>query len=318
MDRNFRHPVTSRQFRALFFLVFGLVIVLLLFLRLWILPRNATMIVFDPNQPAGKAQVSVVGDRTPTEEVVTQAVDATLGGALASVLLGSLLFFFRPTDEEKREQGAFVEPGDIEQHIQQAASGADFWYVKARTARYFSTKTLQWLMASADNRNRDIGIRLHMMNPLDGNLLGQYVDYRISGGAGSELTAQGVQDEIFATVIRCLIAMKKCPRLAVEIVLSDTLWTARLDISQDMALITGPGKIPAIMLRKKSPLYSVYRHEFRTSFSAHDRIKLLLTDIVLPREFRTSENIRQALLSVQVAHEVAQDQLDRVVRLVGA
>jgi hypothetical protein len=194
-------------------------------------------------------------------------LDTLVASGVTSLVVGIAYVLLFPDDSVAvLEQ---VPSRDIEATLEHATQHTREWRVRARTANYFARMTLPALTKSALRSGRSIKIRVQTLDPENPSLLADYAKFRSNHrGAAAQWTPEKVRREVYATLLQLALYRHEAPRLDIEVGLSPALWVISLDVSDDIAMVTGQnrGEI-AIVFRAGSQFYEGYCDDFDASYS---------------------------------------------------
>lgn len=293
------HPTDSRTVRRWYFLSLLLALALLVVTRFVILPTTPD---------ASKYRVTA-----------GTVLDTLVASAVTSLVIGAayVLLFPKKVDPDVQQ----IRSRDIEPTILQATTEAREWKVRARTASYFSKVTLQSLEKAALRSGRGINIRVQLLDPENPHVLASYARFRSNRPrAAARWTPGRVRFEIYGTLLRLAISRNEAPRLDIEVGLSPALWVVSLDISDQLAIITGQNRgEPALLFRKGSEFFDSYNDDFDAGYNECRRLVPVipdLTDDVLNESLTQSHlsTIREFFSTLQLS-VCSDDEIREIVRL---
>lgn len=244
------HPtVRTRTLRRWYFLSLTLGLAVVVISRLFVLP--------DPG-----------GDAPQWTTTTANVFDNLIATILTAMAVGALVPFLFPADDTA-ESIEVLDSASIAESIEEATQHARQWHVRARTANYFARHTLLELTQSALKSRRSIDIKMQVLDPEDEDLLRSYARMRSNHrGAAALWTVERVRLEIYASILQAALCVQDAPRLNVTVGLSSMNWVMSLDLSDEMALVTGQNKgEPGLLFRKASQFFGGWCDDFESAFA---------------------------------------------------
>lgn len=266
------HPARSKTLRRWFFACVLLALTVILLTRFTLFPTAA-------NMPSWRQTLATV-------------LDSLAASAVTSFALGLAYVLLFPAEESIAIE--ILQSRDIENAIFQAARQARQWAVRARTANYFTKVTLPRLADAALSSGGSIAVRMQVLDPENENLLAAYARFRSNHpGAAVQWTSARVRREIYGAILTAAVVRGRAPRVDIEIGLSPAFWMMSLDLSDDMALITGQDRgDPAMLMRRGSRFFDGWSQDFDASFAECRKLRPELSpDNALKVEKRPRESI---------------------------
>ncbi|MFD1524360.1 hypothetical protein [Pseudonocardia yunnanensis] len=220
-----------------------------------------------------------------------QVADALIGGMAASLAIAALFIFAFPQQDESEETRTLASR-QIGSFLRSESDSTREWLIRARTGIYFRARTLGWLGEASTRNNRDIRIRITLLDVRDPDVVRRHLQYRNSAATGV-WDVRRVVLETCATVLACIVALERYPRLRIEPALKPDVWVVSLDLSSQHVLVCGPNTgHPAIVHSSSSAFYDSFRGEFETSFALATRLDL---SVATTHRFESAEHVRRAL-----------------------
>jgi hypothetical protein len=241
------HPARSKVLRRWFFASVLLALALILVIRFTLAPSAA-------NIPAWRQTLGSI-------------LDNLAAAAFTSLALGLAYVLLFPAEEQSAVE--VLQSHQIERVIIQSAREARRWAVRARTANYFTRVTLPQLADAALSSGGSVNVRMQVLDPENENLLASYARFRSNHpGAATRWTTAKVRREIYAAILMAALVRGRAPRMDIEVGLSPAFWVMSLDLSDDMALLTGQDRgDPAMMIHRGSRFYDCWSQDFDASFT---------------------------------------------------
>ncbi|WP_369132008.1 hypothetical protein [Modestobacter sp. I12A-02662] len=225
-------------------LVLGFAVVVLV--RLFVLP-----------EPTGESDRWV--------QVTSNVADNLIATILVAIAVGALVPFLFPSNDSS-ESIELLDTKAIEDAIEEATKDAREWNVRARTANYFSRHTLPWLTKAALKGRRPVNIKMQLLDPENEDLLRAYA--RMRSNPAKQWTVDRVRLEIYASILEAAICKQEAPRINITVGLSSMNWVMSLDLSDEMALVTGQNKgEPGLLFSKASEFFTGWCDDFESAFA---------------------------------------------------
>lgn len=266
------HPARSATLRRWFFVSILLALALLLVVRFTLVPNVA-------NMPSWR-------------QTLASGIDSLTASAVTSLIIGLAYVFLFPVEGPSPVE-VLNSSRDIEKAIIHEAGNTQHWSVRARTANYFTKVTLPRLTNAALSSGGPIMVRMQVLDPENESLLAAYARFRSNHpGASTEWTNSRVRREIYAAILSAAVMHGRAPRVEIEIGLSPAFWMMSLDVSDNVALLTGQDRDdPALLLTRESRLFDGWCQDFEASFAECRKIKpSLIPELALKIEKRPREN----------------------------
>jgi hypothetical protein len=247
------HPARSRALRRWFFASVLLALTVILLIRFTLVPSAMKM---------------------PTwRQTLGSVLDNLAAAAFTSLALGLAYVLLFPAEEPSPVE--VVQSHEIERAIIRAAREARRWAVRARTANYFTKVTLPQLADAALSSRGSVTVRMQVLDPENEDLLTSYARFRSNHpGAATRWTTTKVRCEIYAAILTVALVRGRAPRMDIEVGLSPAFWVMSLDLSDDMAILTGQDRgDPAMTLRRGSRFYDGWSQDFDASFTECRKLK---------------------------------------------
>ncbi|RVX47024.1 hypothetical protein EDD27_9944 [Nonomuraea polychroma] len=209
---------------------------------------------------------------TTADSTVLQSLsgitDNLIAAVLTSIIVGAAYIYLFPQDAAPAYET--VSSRDIARVIADLCDNAREWSVRSRGANYFTSVTLPALVASALERGASIRMRVQCLDPDQPQLLAAYAesmsDIRSRVGTWSAARARL---EVCASMLRAALHTKDAPRVTVEFGLSPSIWVMSLDLTDQVALVTGQNKgEDALLFRRESQFFKPYLDDFDISWKA--------------------------------------------------
>lgn len=244
---NGLHPARLKSVQRWYFVTLILAFALILLVRFNVLPVKVAQSTF--RSTAGTV------------------LDTLAAAVVTSLAVGLAYVFLFPKEAEDELES--LDSGQIEKTIRLATESAKEWRVRARTANYFFKATLPWLTSSALQTGRSVKIQVQVLDPENRKLMEAYARFRSNhAGQAALWTAARVQNEIYAGLLQAALCKADAPRLDIRVGFSPAFWVMSLDISEQLALLTGQNKgEPALLFKPQSSYFTGWCDDFEASFS---------------------------------------------------
>lgn len=241
------HPARSPALRRWYFVTLALVLIVCLFTRVYLFPQAP--------------------DISPLKNTVGSILDNVMGAIVVALFVGGAYVFLFPAEEAEALE--VISSREIAKVIEDGTFHARQWSVRARTANYFSAVTLPLLTKSVLETGRSCAIRAQVLDPDNEKLMRAYAKFRSNhSGDSARWSPQRVQQEVYSAILQVALCKREAPRLDALIGLSPGFWVLSLDLSDDMALVTGQNRGESgLIFRGRSPLYSGWVDDFEASFT---------------------------------------------------
>ncbi len=243
MEEILRNP----RYRRMFFIVAGLVAIVILFCRFFLLPS------FDVELSISRgAFFAAVLDNLFSTLVVTVAI-------------GTFVFWFTPRIMPRAKLEA-VEPRDIGRLLRSAAENANEWWFRGGLGRYTRSITLRTMASGARSQNLRRRITIEIIDPDDHAVCAKYARYRqglrSASKGGTTWTEESVRIELFATILAAYIVKAQDSMMDVTVVLSAWYSSFRLDLSSLYVVVTKEDPAaPAMRCDTGTYFYDAYRDD---------------------------------------------------------
>jgi hypothetical protein len=238
----------SKFVRRWYFLSLGLSCLVLILLRLTYLR------ITDPDNPV--------------LESFSNIADNLIAAVLTSIIVGVAYIYLFPQEDAAAYE--IVSSRDIAEVIADQCSKTREWSVRSRGANYFTSVTLPALIESALERGSSIRVRVQSIDPERSVLPETYAESMsdIRSRVGTWTPARA-RLEVCASLLRAAMLVREAPRVSVEFGLSPSIWVMSLDLTDQIALVTGQNKgEDALLFRKKSQFFKPYLDDFDISWRA--------------------------------------------------
>lgn len=267
--------LNKQHYRKTFYLIIGLVLLITLFIRIFIIP------IFDSS-----LSISFI-------KVLVMILDGLFASLIVTVLIGIFIFWLTPKIV-KNSMMEVISPKEISHLLKMAMIHSKKWEFKGATGRYTRSVTIPEMAEAARAESIGREIRLSLINPNNTVLCKEYATYRrsLKSAKTDSWDYKRVRNEVVATIVSALITKHDEPLLRIEIHLLDHFSSFRLDISDDYVVITKEDKeASALRADKKTYFYNSYIDEVKL----HERqaTKIIVGDSV---EYLNRENFDETAL----------------------
>lgn len=239
--------LAKEHYRKPFFLTVGLLIILGLVVRYFVLPD------FDPNLSLTFA------------EFIGMLLDGFIISLIITVALGTFLFWLTPKIMKKSVMDV-IEPKEIGPLLKKAAIESRSWIFKGVSGRYSRSVTLPEMAREARLQSLGRDVSLYLLNPAIDSLCEEYSVYRnsLKSSNGKDWSQAKVRNEVIATVISAIVLNREQPLLGVKLFFVNHFSAFRLDISDQYVIVTKEDKEAAgLKADKESYFYASYKDDIR-------------------------------------------------------
>lgn len=271
--------------RKTFFIIVGLILLALVFIRYLVLPN------FNNDIKTGFALF------------LANTFDGLIVSMLVTVFIGSFLYFLKPKNINQTNI-EIVEPRALPELFEKAFPATEIWWYKGGCGRYFRTKSLpamaEWARKSSSSR----AIKAVILDPSNLDLCESHAIFRKSTASAS-LEAKSwdikkVRCELYATIVTTLVIQREEHMLNIDLSLSSQFSTFRIDLSDAYAIITKEDrKAPAILCRNQSYYYKSYKDEIVLCEKQCKRVSRLNSGDYSVRSL-TGRQVREILEAVNI------------------
>ncbi len=238
----------KHHYRRTFYIVIGLVLLITLIIRIFVLP------FFDATLTISFTQIIIM------------ILDGLFASLIVTTFIGMFIFWLTP-EIVKKSMMEVINPKEISPLLKKATINSKTWIFKGAAGRYTRSVTIPSMAESARSQSIGRDIRLSLINPKNTNLCKEYAIYHKSLKSASSTDSwdyKKVRNEAVATIISALITKHDEPLLRIEIYLLEHFSAFRLDISDDYVVITKEDKeASGLRADKGTYFYDSYIDEVR-------------------------------------------------------
>jgi hypothetical protein len=198
-------------------------------------------------------------------QLAASLVEKVFTSFLVTVLIGCLIFWLEPKIA-RQATITVVNPKDISGLLATALEDSKEWWFRGGTGRYLRAVTLPTL--AERSRNSSSGKRLHvqLLDPANRSICERYANYRrglrSSAHEAQQWTLERVRAEICGTLLAVFIKVSEYPLLRVEVTLTPTFSSFRIDLSAKYAIITKEDqRAPGVRCDQGSYFYDAYKDD---------------------------------------------------------
>lgn len=274
-----------KQHNKVFFTLVSAILIIIILIRFFIIP------VFEPNLKLSLINLSSV------------LLDNLFSSFIVTIFVGGFIFWLTPQIMEKSIMKV-IEPKEISQLLNSAATTSRLWIFKGAGGRYTRAVTLPTMAESARHEGLGRDIKLFLINPRNENICSEYAIYRksLKSGRDNDWDLNKVRDEILSTIIYTLILKHEEPLLRLEIYLLDNFSTFRYDISDKYVIITKEDKeVSALKADEGTYYYNSYIDELR--LNERQGIKVDNLKESLTKENIDESNLKDFIKSLNILDE---------------
>jgi hypothetical protein len=282
MDKIF----ASRPGRIRFLLTIGLLVLVLVFIRYWLLP---------------------ISFLTPhLNEIAISLSEKFITALVSAVIVGWFLYWVQ-ADEKKKAVDFTESKHQIEKYLTNARKGTNFWYFNGGLGRYSKSDTIPLLSKMAADENRTITLDLIVINPFNKEVVNKYVDFRkslVSEKEQRNWSYEQAQNEILATIVTAFYYKRKNQFLRTSIRIKNYFSLSRMDISDSTAVITRENSsFPSIVALKGSHIYQHYLEEFQQVSRQSMLLEYTFPTQVIPTEQQVADCVKTVFPNDQLPEE---------------
>ena len=184
--------------------------------------------------------------RTATDEIDwrtqwTGILDGLISTIVVSFVVASTLWWTKPP-LERIPPGFEILPGSISNILEKSARESTEWEYVGHTARYVRNRIIPILLEQSSRNNRNVRVRMLVIDPSDNQLCQKYADYRNRSRSGhlfqNKWTKEDVQAQILVTLAKLVNLHHDSNFFSCEIRLRRFLSQFRVDASYDQLTVT--------------------------------------------------------------------------------
>ena len=173
--------------------------------------------------------------------LVNQILDGLISTIVVSFVVAVTLWWTKEP-LERIPPGYEILSNQITLKLEAAAADSDEWEYVGHTARYTRNKVFASLQSQSKSTNRQINVRVVIIDPSKEELCGYYAKYRNSSRSKEmfqkEWDVDVVRSELLATIIKCLRIHFGPDRISCEVRFRDFLSQYRYDLSSNQVMVT--------------------------------------------------------------------------------
>lgn len=240
--------LSKQHYRRTFFVVVGLIFLLALAARFFVVP------FFDYCQRIGGWELAAL------------LLDNLVVSLLVAVFIGGFVFWLTP-EIVKKSSIEVIEPKQINPSLKGAATTTKSWVYKGACGRFTRSATLPALAAAAKVEGIGRDLTICILNPRNTSLCSEYAIYRRSlksAETSTKWTTESVQEEVLATAVTVLKYQFSEPLLRIRLFFVDHFSAFRLDIADQFVVITKEDKeASALRAEAGTYFYDSYKDDVR-------------------------------------------------------
>jgi hypothetical protein len=250
---------TSHE-RKYFFLVVGLLLVVIFLLRYFVLP----------NYYESKVEFNYL--------TLYSILENFFVSFLITIGLGLFVFWLLPKNRANAQM-RILQPIEIGSTIVNARVDTEKWFFNGGSGRYTRSQTLPFLAELSRQKNRGIDVSILIMNPKNESLCQKYADYKNSlrtAKMKGKRDIKSVKVDLISTIVSCHVWKYEQSSLNIKLGLKDSFSLFRTDISSNAAIITkeDPSE-PAIYYEKETFFYIAHIEDLKQTFNQVNVIEIL-------------------------------------------
>ncbi|MGI5132545.1 hypothetical protein ACQEVB_37485 [Pseudonocardia sp. CA-107938] len=250
----------------------------------------------------------------PDDDIINAAILLVLALLVATLLrdrttLGTAL---QTMNAVRLVSGSEVGPA-----LAEARRDTDRWVHKGATGAHLRSVTLPACIELARQRRRPLRVQLEILDPTDTAACDEYAQFRSSLGSRN-WTREEVQLEVYATLFAVFWHRSRFTFLSVDVGLSRTMSTLRVDLSAN-ALVIGQ-EDPAgatLLVAAGRPHHAAYDRELVASFHQTRRVHLDAADELTFDDEPSTDDVRRLfrLLGIDLPATFSERDIVRIVQL---
>ncbi len=192
-------------------------------------------------------------------------LDNLIATSIVMVFIHFVINFIK-LPEMLQIQESKVMPKNIRAELQKAARNTDEWTYVGNTANYVRNKIYPILAEQATNNDKNIKIKIIILDPNNQKLCEDYAKYRKNNRSNKvsniDWNYQYVQAQLIATLIKTIHLHKKGGLVTCELAFSNHFSQFRYDFSHDDLIITFENpQEPALHYSRGSVFFDKYQRE---------------------------------------------------------
>ena len=197
--------------------------------------------------------------------LVTATLDGLISTIVVSFVVAATLWWTRPP-LERIPPGYEVPPTSISNTLEAEAVASREWEYLGHTGRYVRTRIFPLLRKHSQQNNRQVRVRITILDPRNLELCQRYADYRKRSRSSEvfkdEWTAEKVRDEVMATVAAAAGLNAEVNHVQCEIRFRTSLSQFRFDVSDNQVMVTlEDPQEPAFSYPRGSRFFDYYKRE---------------------------------------------------------
>lgn len=276
----------NTRYRNLFFIASVSFLAVLILLRYLLLPR------WNP------------GLSLKTTEALAQLAQGLTTSLVATILIGSFIFFVTPAVMRKAKIEP-VDPKSINPLLKKASSESLNWIFRGGMGRYTRAETIPALIKRARESGLRRKITLMLSDPDDERACQGYALYRnglSSASKAKELTASSVRDQILATIFTAAMASLTESMLDVELFVLPIWSVVRIDLSDRYVIVTSEDdREPGLRADEETHYYGTYRKDL--DFLAKQGRRLPHLDGFCGLQVNTAADLLPLMKKLELVHD---------------
>lgn len=250
-------------------------------------------------------------------EVVESILEMLFTSIVVTVLLAVFFVWLLPKKVENSEIKV-LQPYEIKKYFAEARLNTREWWFHGGSGRYTRNVTLPYLANVCRNENTSINVFINIMNPDNSKICEKYAKYRNglrTADTNNKRTASNVQLDLIATIISAFIQKEQQPLLNIQIGLKDFFSLFRIDLSDNMVLITreDPNE-PAIVYKKGNFFYDAYKNDLVQVFKQFNQVTM--THNFVSEENLNKDNIQDLITKLNLKIKLDDKDIEQIIILV--
>lgn len=278
-----------------FFLVVGLLLIAVFFLRYYVLPYYfETGPVFN-------------------YLTVYNILENFFISLLITIGLGLFVFWLMPKNKSNAQM-RILQPLEIGSTIVNARIDTEKWFFNGGSGRYTRTQTLSFLAELSRQKNRTIDVTILIMNPKNEKLCLKYAEYKNSlrtARKKEKKDLKSIRIDLISTVVSCYVWKCEQSSLNIKLGLKDNFSLFRTDLSSNAAIITkeDPNE-PAIYYEKDTFFYLAHLEDLKQTFN---QVEILDITPICEKKLLDRQKVNELLQKIGFDNLVDDSDLDKIV-----
>lgn len=249
--------------------------------------------------------------KIPTWQIIGGILKDVAATLFATSFLGGCIIALTPTVMERAKIEP-VDPNAIRGYLERAALQSSIWQFKGGLGRDFRISTLPLLDRESRKKSAAKHIIVILIDPTNDKACESYARYRTGTDKTSNLTANKVTRELFATILTIAQYGSNNPLLDIRIGLTETWSSFRIDLASTYAIVTrADAQDAGLRCDAGSSFYDAYQAELQASLAQSRQI-------AIPSDQQYDKSTSAAALlfnALGFDHQFSSNELDEIIAL---